>query len=276
MIKKLVHIADIHIKTNFKPEHSEILFKFIEDLKEKVKGIPYNEGRILILGDLYDQKLNISAPQNLLISKFLKELSKIFPVLIITGNHDIIVGNTQKVGPIESLINIMQADNIRYLDKELDFKSGIIVDDNIAWCVYSIFDEYKKPNFEEHKELYNKDNKLTYINLFHFAIIGSKTDSGYDISHGEFQDIFYGNELTLGGDIHQHQVIDYEGGKAIYSSSMIQLSQGENVTGHYYLLHDLETKEFEKIPVESEYGIYKFKISSLDNIVDGSEKLVNY
>ena len=40
-------------------------------------------------------------------------------------------------------------ENAFYLDLELGFQSGYIIDDNITWVVYSIYNGYMKPDFEK-------------------------------------------------------------------------------------------------------------------------------
>ena len=50
--------------------------------------------------------------------------------------------------------------NIQYADKILNYKSGYIVDNNIIWALYSIWEKYQRPNIDEIKEKY----KNTIIN----------------------------------------------------------------------------------------------------------------
>ena len=69
--------------------------------------------------------------------------------------------------------------------------------------------------------------------------------------------------------------MENDGIKIVYPSSTIQQDQGESVENHFYLMWDVKNKDFEKYKVNSEYGIYKFKITSMDELENGKEELVN-
>ena len=57
-------------------------------------------------------------------------------------------------------------------------------------------------------------------------------------------------------------------------SSMIQQDYGESVKGHGYVLWDIETLTHKQIDLQSDYGFYTFKIKSIEDIENESEKLV--
>ena len=89
MVKKIIHIADLHIRTiqlhelykeQFEKLLKEIGSKFLEWTDE---GISHNEIRIVIAGDIAHQKINISNEQLLLTSWFLRELTRFGKVVII-------------------------------------------------------------------------------------------------------------------------------------------------------------------------------------------------
>ena len=78
MVKRIIHIADLHIRTiqmhelyknQFEKLLGEIGVKFLEWADE---NISHNEIRIVIAGDIAHQKINISNEQLLLTSWFLK------------------------------------------------------------------------------------------------------------------------------------------------------------------------------------------------------------
>jgi hypothetical protein len=58
-------------------------------------------------------------------------------------------------------------------------------------------------------------------------------------------------------------------------SSLIQQNFGENVTKHGFLLWDIETKTFTEHDVENYSPFYKFKITSLEDLEEGKEKITN-
>ncbi len=68
---------------------------------------------------------------------------------------------------------------------------------------------------------------------------------------------------------------DYNGIPIAYSSSMIQQDFGEKLYEHGYLIWDVEDRSYTEHNLEIDYGYFVFKINSLDDLEDESEKLMN-
>lgn len=273
MYKKIYHLSDIHIPL-FKNinKHKIVLNLIIEDIEKKHKEYNYGDGVIVIVGDLVHQKITISNEQILVLSWFLRRLEKICKVIIVAGNHDLLENNKERMDSITPVIEMLDLKNLIYLDKELEYKSGCLIDKNITWCLYSIFDEYKRPDIEKEKERGDK-NKL--VGLIHAPLVGSQTDLGFKMSGGEMVEIFYNLDYVLAGDIHLGQELKYKNTKIVYPSSPLQLSFGENISNHGYVIWDVNSGEYEKINIENDYGYYKFKINSEDDILNNKEVLIN-
>lgn len=60
-----------------------------------------------------------------------------------------------------------------------------------------------------------------------------------------------------------------------YSGSLIQQDFGESVSGHGYLIWDVTDKSYIESDLSNDYGFYQFKISSLDDLDNGTEELTN-
>jgi hypothetical protein len=60
-----------------------------------------------------------------------------------------------------------------------------------------------------------------------------------------------------------------------YSGSLIQQGFGESVSKHGFLLWDIESRTFVEHDIASRYGFYQFKINSLDDIEEGTERHTN-
>lgn len=270
MIKHIIHCADLHIRTyRMHEEYREIFQQFINECKEFCSDYEYNEVRIAIVGDLVHQKITISNEQLILCTWFLKELSKVAPVVIVAGNHDLLENNKDRMDSISPMIELLADENITYYKE-----SKCYPDDNIVWCNYSIFEENQRPDIEIGR-VENGDDK-TYIGLYHAPIVGAKTDIGYEFDeHNTSLEVFEGNDMVLLGDIHKRQSFDYKGINIAYPSSLIQQNFGESVNNHGYLIWDVEKREFEERNINTAYGFYQFKISSLDDIDDGKEILTN-
>ncbi len=270
MVKKIIHCADIHVRTyRMHEEYKEAFQTFIDKAKDLVSDYDYNEVRIAIVGDLVHQKITISNEQLVLCCWFLNELSKISPVIIVAGNHDLLENNKDRMDSISPMIDLLNNDNINYYKE-----SKCYPDDNLVWCNYSIFEENERPDIEIGR-VENGEDK-TYVGLFHAPIVGAKTDIGYQFDeHNTSLDKFDGNDMVLLGDIHMRQSFDYKNTPIAYPSSLIQQNYGESVNNHGFLLWDVDSRTFEEHNIKTRFGFYQFKISSLDDLDNNNEILIN-
>lgn len=274
MIKKIIHCSDIHINNLLRhEEYAEQLNKFIELCKEISNSYEKEEVRIVISGDIIHQKNNITPELITFVSMFLRQLETVAKVIVIAGNHDLVVNNLSRKDAISSIFETAAFDNTYLLDLELGYKSGYVIDENITWCLYSIFDNYTKPNILAAKQDY-PNNKI--IGLYHGMIIGSMLNNGNIVDSGIQGDIFQGCDCVMAGDIHKYQCLKRGDTEIIYPSSLIQQNYGETITQHGFVVWDMETMQNEFIPLESEYGLYKFEIKDINDIDENKEILINY
>ena len=269
MIKTLVHLSDIHIRTfKYHDEYKEQFDKFLISAKKDLEGLEYNEGRIVIVGDLVHQKITISNELITLASYFLNECAKLAPVILVAGNHDLLENNPDRMDSITPIVKLLNNPNINYFKERKCYE-----DNNIVWCNYSIFEGNQRPDIEEAIEKYGDDK--TYLGLFHAPIIGAKTDIGYEFDHGANLEHFKGCDAVLCGDIYLRQVFNFEGIKVIMPSSMIQQNYGEKVNGHGYTVWDVDTLDDRHVEIPSEAGFFQFKMNSLDDLDSKNYKLTN-
>jgi len=270
MIKKIIHIADLHIRTiqlhdlykeQFEKLLKEIGAKFLEWTDE---GISHNEIRIVIAGDIAHQKINISNEQLLLTSWFLKELTSYGKVVIIPGNHDFLENNTQRLDSITPVVELLDNDNIVYYKD-----SGVYSDENINWVVYSLYQHNARPEF-------TKEEGKFHIGLFHGPIQGMSTDLGFEFEDAYDRLNFVDLDLLLCGDIHKRQQFTLpNGGKAIMIGSLIQQNFGETVKHHGYGTYDVATDEYTFHNLQNEKPFLHFKITDIKDIENEKEELVN-
>jgi DNA repair exonuclease SbcCD nuclease subunit len=242
--------------------------KFEQQIKELSEGLSREEMRIVIAGDLVHQKITISNEQILLTTWFLKKLESIAPVIIIAGNHDLLENNNDRVDSITPLVKLLDDKDITYYTE-----SKCYLDENVVWCTYSIFDGNEAPDIEQARIEYGKDKQ--YIGLYHAPVLGAKTDIGYEFDHGGDLKQFAGCDAVMMGDIHMHQEFIYDGAPIVYSSSLIQQGYGESIKGHGFLEWDIESLTYKFHETPTKYGFYKFKVTSIDDIKDNKEVLVN-
>ena len=61
----------------------------------------------------------------------------------------------------------------------------------------------------------------------------------------------------------------------VMPSSLIQQNFGESITKHGYLLWDVETKSYTEHDIENNSSFYQFKITSLEDLDNNNEILMN-
>jgi len=265
MIKKIIHIADLHIRTYQYHEMYKRQFDLLlEDLKNQVLDYDYSEIRVVIAGDIAHQKINISNEQMMLTSWLIKELADIIgKVIIIPGNHDFLENNVQRLDSITPVVELLNHDDIQYYKN-----SGVYEDDNINWVVYSLYEHNQKPEYTK--------GEGCYVGLFHGPIQGLSTDLGFEFDNAFSPLNFVDLDLLLCGDIHKRQMFQLPGGgKAVMIGSLIQQNFGETVNYHGYGMYDVETDEYTTHDIKNEQPFLHFSISDIADIENEEENLLN-
>jgi DNA repair exonuclease SbcCD nuclease subunit len=258
MIKTLLHFSDLHIRL-FK-DHD--LYKSI--LEEAIKQwTEIKPDRIVFTGDLVHSKNQMTPELIEMVRWILTECSSIAKTIIIPGNHDFLVNNTERLDALSPIINSLNSENIVYYKDR-----GVYEDDNISWCVYSQYQGNIPPEITEAKG--------KRIGLFHGPIQGMKTDLGFDFGEEAYDvEKFNGLETVLCGDIHKRQEFKFKTGKGYMIGSPIQQNIGESIGRHGYGIYDVETKEYSYVDLPNPKPFLKFSIKSFEDIENGTEKLQN-
>ena len=265
-ITHIIHISDIHIPLY--KRHKEYLEVF-ETLYLKIKKIKSNlkikesENNdipiiIVITGDLLHSKTDLSPECIQITYNFLKNLSKILPVILIPGNHDVNMNNKERLDSITAIIaDLTENYPIHYL-----LNSGIYNMNNLLFYHASIFDY----NIVPANDLQYQKNQ-TKIALFHGRINGVELYNGIKLT-GETSSsnnktitasAFDNYDLVLLGDIHKQQFIK---SNIAYAGSLIQQNIGEDLLNHGLILWDVKKKtgKFERI--KNNYGYLKVNIEN--------------
>lgn len=223
-ISRIAHLADVHIPKNHKrhPEFREVFHNLVASLHIQ------QPERIVIVGDLYHDKLNISNEAKILAADLLNELALIAPVRITRGNHDFdIVKKEQRLDCIQTLVSLIRNPRIIYYKQ-----TGFYQDDNLMFTVwhhgdhYSPWNELAKPAEERNPSFHSSEidklllaysieeirEKLTFIDLYHDPIKGCKMANGMVMDKDTYLSIkdFQG-DLVMLGDIHNRSLFDKNG-----------------------------------------------------------------
>ena len=114
-IDTIYHISDIHIRNNGRHEEYAIVFS---RLINKIKQETNHKSILVITGDIFHTKVELSPEAIQLSSHLFRGLSEIIPVFIIAGNHDCNPNNPKRldaISPVVEEINNMK--NLYYLRK---------------------------------------------------------------------------------------------------------------------------------------------------------------
>lgn len=268
------HIADLHIPNSEEERpYMEMIKQCLAELLKESKKYEKDEIRIVVAGDIFHNKIKTSNEAKTMFHETLNYLNLIGKTIIIAGNHDMLENNHDRMDSISPTFDIKDVyPNITYADKVLDYKSGYIIDDNIIWVVYSMYDKFSRPNIDGLKEKY-PDSKI--IGLYHGDVVGAVTEVGRMCDSGIDFKSFDCCDCVMAGHIHKHQEIKKNGIPIVYSGSVFQQNSGENTTGHGFVIWDIEKMKYKLHEVKNNYKTYKFKITSYEDIANDVEKLIN-
>ena len=273
-IKLVIHCADIHIRNVQRhEEYAQQLERFVEKCKEIAAPYDKDEVRIVIAGDLVHSKNQISNELIVFASVFLRKLEQIAKVIVISGNHDLVVDNQSRTDTLTALFETARFSNCYFFDKMLGYKSGCITDSNIVWALYSIYDGFLKPNLESIEEYREKGAKV--IGLYHGSIVGARLQNGTVMDNGLNTKAFEGCDCVMAGHLHLRQTIHQDSTPIIYPSSLLQQTFGETVNSHGFAVWDIETMKVDFVDLDTNYGLYSMEINSVEDIDNDKEKYLN-
>jgi DNA repair exonuclease SbcCD ATPase subunit len=235
---KCIHISDVHFRgLQRHEEYKKIFINLFEKSKELKPDL------IFIGGDIVHSKTQGISPELIdVLTWWFNSLADIAPTHVILGNHDGLILNENRQDAITPIINAIDNKNISLYKKSGVYPTGI---KSFNWCVFSCFDE---ENWKNVKPIEGDIN----IACFHGGVLGSKTDTDWDIE-GEVSLSFF-NDYDFGflGDIHKYQYLDEEK-RIAYPGSTVQQNYGEDILKGF-LFWDIKSK-----------NEYKSKIYYIDN-----------
>lgn len=284
VVKKIIHIADIHIRSGNKnvsryEEYKSVLDNIIVNVKT-FKDV--QNSIIIIAGDVFHHKLKIESPGIKLILSFLSRLAALAPVYIIRGNHDYRQDFPEEPDLIESLLSI-DIPNVTYLNESghyiigQNLGIGVVAIQNALQAGNTTGIAPKLPQFPSPDFF---DNIPTRLALFHGAVSKTKLPNGMTIEDANSYPLewFSGYDAVILGDIHLQQVnnarqiahSESQFDTAIvtgkfawgtnklptfaYAGSTVQQNFGESLVGHGFLLWDLEYRTIECYHIPNPYG----------------------
>jgi DNA repair exonuclease SbcCD ATPase subunit len=245
-VKKIIHLADIHIRQYKRYEEYEEVFK---EMHNEVKK-HYDENTLIaVLGDVVHSKNELSPELVELTAYFLKSLSDIGPTILVAGNHDANLNNKNRIDSLTPIVNLISNDNLFYLRS-----SGLYTVGNLCFSVMSVFDEMT--HYIKAKDI---DDKYVKIACYHGPLNGVKNDSNYTLS-GKMTNMFFtGYDSVLLGDIHNRQIVSKKP-LIVYPGSLLCQNYGEHPTDHGFAVHDIDTMTCTFVDVKNDYSYYTIDV----------------
>lgn len=257
-------MADIHIRKTptRNTEYQEVFATLITSIKKQ------KPDRIVIVGDLVHDYLDLQGEQLIMTYNFLKDLAAIAPVRITRGNHDCRKKNLKRVDSIKAIVETLGDFDVEYYDK-----TGFIVDENIIWAIWHHGEPKNNPwKTKEGKKIKaynNNNNDFTTIDLFHDPITGCISTTDFEMKSKSYYKISdFKGDLSLFGDIHRMQYLDKKETKAYCGSLIAQdITEGDGAF-HGYLLWDVESKDATPIPIHNDYSYHNIKLTPYTDFED--------
>jgi DNA repair exonuclease SbcCD ATPase subunit len=269
MIEKIAHLADIHIrKVPTRNDEYEKVFKNLIDSLTKQKP-----DRIVIVGDLVHDYLDLQGEQLILASDLLNELSKIAPVRVTRGNHDCRKKNLRRVDSVRAIVKTLHNPKVIYYGA-----TGFYDDENIMWVVWHHGDQKNNPwKSKDGKKIdVNGSPDFTFIDLFHDPITGCKSTTGFEMKSKFYYKITdFKGQISMFGDIHRMQFLDKHQTKAYCGSLIAQdVTEGDD-NFHGYMIWDVKNRVAELIPIANEYSFKNIKITPYTDFDDLDFEILN-
>lgn len=202
MIKTIAHLADIHVFKSL-DRHDEIRKVLNQVYTNLEKQKP---DRIVVVGDTYNDYIDLEGEALILIGEMLNRFSLIAPVIITRGNHEIRKKNRSRIDTVQTLTDLLQNPKITYYNK-----SGFYPDDNVMWAVWDHVD-HRYNGINTWRDIpHVKDKNKTYIDLYHDEINGCVYHTGYSPSKKQFPSPSdFKGDYGLFGDIHIRQFFNFK------------------------------------------------------------------
>ena len=245
-VEWIAHTADIHIRNLIRHTEYDHVFN---KLYAEIKAFTGN-GIIYLGGDIVHAKLEMSPELVDATSRMFKALAEIAPVVLIAGNHDANLNNTNRMDALAPIVNALDHPNLFYFRE-----SGVYHMADVSFAVMSRFEDSK---FYIKAREFDSDTKIA---LYHGSVGEYTTDANAKVFTGTLPITkFQGYDLALLGDIHKTQ---YFGSKneIAYPGSLIRQTFGESLT-RGFLKWDVAARTSEFIQIENDYSLYKMIIKN--------------
>lgn len=228
-ITDVVFISDVHFgvrngslewNNNIKNYFNDFFIPHVKSIQKRGRKV-----MVVVAGDYFDSRQHIDINVMNTACDVMEELTKVCPVYMLVGNHDIYKNNELDITSLRCLRNIKK---VCIIDKI----SKVVIKNDVKFLFVPWVGEYKKENtiITEHKDSVN------FI-VMHTEIAGMTYDNNRPIINGVNMDVC-GSCKIISGHIHKRQ----ESKKGFYLGSPYPMDRADigNVKGVYCIsINDL-------------------------------------
>ena len=186
--------------------------------------------RIVFCGDLYQAVGdNLSTQTQSAVCEFVEKISKIKPLDMLVGNHDL--SGTTNFKAVHKLIPFKYFNNVTVYDSPVE-KDGIV------YMPYCTSDEYATTVLENIKD---KKNKVVFS---HLELKGINLGNGIETTHGVPLDLLSQFKMTIQG--HYHGSSSYGPNIKVIGSTQRLSFKDPGKSRNNIIIYDTETNKVER------------------------------
>lgn len=186
--------------------------------------------RIVFCGDLYQAVGdNLSTQTQAAVCEFVEKISKIKPLDMLVGNHDL--SGTTNFKAVHKLIPFKYFNNVTVYDSPVE-KDGIV------YMPYCTSDEYATTVLENIKD---KQNKVVFS---HLELKGINLGNGIETTHGVPLDLLSQFKMTIQG--HYHGSSSYGPNIKVIGSTQRLSFKDPGKSRNNIIIYDTETNKIER------------------------------
>ncbi len=186
--------------------------------------------RIVFCGDLYQAVGdNLSTQTQSAVCEFVEKISKIKPLDMLVGNHDL--SGTTNFKAVHKLIPFKYFNNVTVYDSPVE-KDGIV------YMPYCTSDEYATTVLENIKD---KKNKVVFS---HLELKGINLGNGIETTHGVPLDLLSQFKMTIQG--HYHGSSSYGPNIKVIGSTQRLSFKDPGRSRNNIIIYDTETNKIER------------------------------
>ena len=247
-VHNVIHVADVHIRNfNRHDEYETVFERLYSYCRESVAKEPNTI--IYLAGDIVHAKTDMSPELIVTTRNLFLNLSQIAPVILIAGNHDLVINNPNRLDALTPIVDSIDVHDFFYLKE-----TGVYHFGGVDFVVNAVWEPVD--NFIKASDVQSNNTKVV---LFHGAIDKANTDTGVQMRNDKISiETFKGFDFGMFGDIHMFQYLD-SSTRFAYAGSLIQQNFAEGLR-HGVINWNLRTGKSKFVQIKNDWGYFTIDI----------------